>query len=175
MAPSVLYSSSIPNVPEDQSVVRIETETGLASKNMYEPVKPISFVDVTHVEESGSSSEPSPVDGSVKPLVTAQPNPPIQLDHVVSGLPEPMSGAKKLRKMLLETDELIVCPGVYDGLSARTAIELGFNAMYMVCFLCLLHRFPGSIRDVADYLSIDWCRNNGISSRTARLSYRAAP
>ncbi|QUC19141.1 uncharacterized protein UV8b_03382 [Ustilaginoidea virens] len=43
----------------------------------------------------------------------------------------PASGATKLRKMLLETNELIVCPGVYDGLSARTAIELGFDAMYM--------------------------------------------
>ena len=43
-----------------------------------------------------------------------------------------ISGATKLRKMLLETNELVVCPGVYDGLSARTAIELGFNAMYMV-------------------------------------------
>lgn len=45
---------------------------------------------------------------------------------------EPFSGAKKLRYILENTDELIVCPGVYDGLSARTAIELGFKAMYMV-------------------------------------------
>lgn len=47
----------------------------------------------------------------------------------------PASGATKLRKMLFETEELIVCPGVYDGLSARTAIELGFSAMYMVSVL----------------------------------------
>ncbi|EOD46534.1 putative oxaloacetate acetylhydrolase protein [Neofusicoccum parvum UCRNP2] len=33
--------------------------------------------------------------------------------------------------MLEETDELIVCPGVYDGISARAAQEVGFNAMYM--------------------------------------------
>ncbi|KAI7971284.1 hypothetical protein EIK77_007338 [Talaromyces pinophilus] len=33
--------------------------------------------------------------------------------------------------MLNETDELIVCPGVYDGLSARIALQLGFSAMYM--------------------------------------------
>ncbi|KAH8647668.1 oxaloacetate Acetylhydrolase [Xylariales sp. PMI_506] len=54
-----------------------------------------------------------------------------RLDTIVTTISEPMSGAKKLRKMLLETNELIICPGVYDGLSARTAIELGFNAMYM--------------------------------------------
>lgn len=45
--------------------------------------------------------------------------------------------ASKLRRMLKETDELIVCPGVYDGLSARVAIELGFKAMYMVSHLSL--------------------------------------
>lgn len=68
----------------------------------------------------------------------------LQLNHVAAGVQEPMSGAKKLRKMLFETDELIVCPGVYDGLSARTAIELGFNAMYMV-------RQKSNL-----YLLIDW-------------------
>jgi hypothetical protein len=45
---------------------------------------------------------------------------------------EPFTGAKKLRYLLENTDELIVCPGVYDGLSARTAIELGFKSLYMV-------------------------------------------
>lgn len=45
---------------------------------------------------------------------------------------EPFTGAKKLRHLLENTDELVVCPGVYDGLSARTAIELGFKSLYMV-------------------------------------------
>jgi hypothetical protein len=40
-------------------------------------------------------------------------------------------GATKLKKMLEETDELIVCPGVYDGLSARIALRVGFSALYM--------------------------------------------
>lgn len=44
-----------------------------------------------------------------------------------------MSGAAKLRHMLQESNDLIVCPGVYDGLSARIALNLGFEAMYMVC------------------------------------------
>ena len=42
------------------------------------------------------------------------------------------SGAQKLQNLLYNTNELIVCPGVYDGLSARVAINTGFNAMYMV-------------------------------------------
>lgn len=40
--------------------------------------------------------------------------------------------ASKLRRMLTDTNDLIVCPGVYDGLSARIAMELGFQALYMV-------------------------------------------
>ncbi|KAE8153553.1 putative carboxyphosphonoenolpyruvate phosphonomutase [Aspergillus avenaceus] len=41
------------------------------------------------------------------------------------------AGASKLRRMLRETNEMIVCPGVYDGLSARIAMQVGFKAMYM--------------------------------------------
>jgi methylisocitrate lyase len=40
--------------------------------------------------------------------------------------------ASKLRRMLTDTKDLIVCPGVYDGLSARVAMELGFKGLYMV-------------------------------------------
>ncbi|KAJ5751559.1 hypothetical protein N7520_008476 [Penicillium odoratum] len=39
--------------------------------------------------------------------------------------------ASKLRRMLKDNKEMIVCPGVYDGLSARIAMELGFKGMYM--------------------------------------------
>ncbi|KAF7585419.1 hypothetical protein BBP40_010971 [Aspergillus hancockii] len=42
-----------------------------------------------------------------------------------------IAGASKLRRMLRETNELIVCPGVYDGLSARIAMQLGFKGLYM--------------------------------------------
>ncbi|EAW11692.1 isocitrate lyase/PEP mutase family protein [Aspergillus clavatus NRRL 1] len=42
-----------------------------------------------------------------------------------------IAGAAKLRKAIRDTEELIICPGVYDGLSARIAMELGFKALYM--------------------------------------------
>lgn len=48
-----------------------------------------------------------------------------------------LTSATKLRRQLHESNELIVCPGVYDGLSARIAINLGFKAMYMVCHIDL--------------------------------------
>ena len=42
------------------------------------------------------------------------------------------SAATKLKRSLNETDELIVCPGVHDGFSARIALSVGFTALYMV-------------------------------------------
>lgn len=57
----------------------------------------------------------------------------VRLEDITSSMPEnqPFSGATKLRHLLENTKELIVCPGVYDGLSARTAMEMDFKALYM--------------------------------------------
>lgn len=112
---------------------------------IHDPVKSMAILDTTELLGDSSSAESSPVDVAAKPLPESKPNPWLQLSHVASTVQAPMSGAKKLRKMLQETDELIVCPGVYDGLSARTAIELGFSAMYMVRILIpnmMLHTLP---------------------------------
>ncbi|USP74361.1 methylisocitrate lyase [Curvularia clavata] len=42
----------------------------------------------------------------------------------------PMSPATKLRRML-DKDDIVVAPGVYDGFGARIAHEVGFDAIYM--------------------------------------------
>ncbi|KAF1808390.1 2,3-Dimethylmalate lyase [Eremomyces bilateralis CBS 781.70] len=43
----------------------------------------------------------------------------------------PGSSATKLRQMLDGSSDIVVCPGVYDGFSARIALEVGFDALYM--------------------------------------------
>ena len=63
----------------------------------------------------------------------------------------------RLQKMLKETDKLIVCPGVYDGLSTRIAHEVGFDALYMVRY-CYLYSLAPSPRILTDDFSLDWCR-----------------
>lgn len=45
----------------------------------------------------------------------------------VSNIP----GSTRLRQLLNMPDHLIACPGVYDGFSARIALEVGFDALYM--------------------------------------------
>ncbi len=46
--------------------------------------------------------------------------------------PGPHSGARHLRELLSDPKKLVVCPGVYDGLTARLAVAQGFDAIYMV-------------------------------------------
>ncbi len=43
-----------------------------------------------------------------------------------------LSPATVLKRRLERTKDLIVCPGVYDGFSARIALSVGFDALYMV-------------------------------------------
>ena len=40
--------------------------------------------------------------------------------------------AAKLREYLADPEKVVVCPGVHDGLTARVALSVGFDALYMV-------------------------------------------
>ena len=44
-----------------------------------------------------------------------------------------MSPVQKLRGLIQEPDKIILGPGVYDGLTARIALQAGFDCLYMVC------------------------------------------
>lgn len=92
----------------------------------------------------------------------------LRLNNSGTTTDEPASGATKLRRLLFETNELIVCPGVYDGLSARTALELGFSGLYMVS-----HSTQSDITAPGTYLMTiaDWSWYYSIAPGTARLGY----
>lgn len=67
--------------------------------------------------------------------------------------------------MIDETDELIVCPGVYDGLSARIAIRVGFSALYMVRILIIKHSTV--LFATSTHHTLDGCGHHSLSSRSA--------
>lgn len=51
-----------------------------------------------------------------------------------------LRGATRLREMLKDPSKVVVCPGVYDGLSARVGLSVGFDALYMVSAEpCIFH------------------------------------
>lgn len=140
MAPSAIPTDPVSQLETESSIVIEAAKADVMSSPHFEPFKP-SLTPITTEVDSEVSTETSsvcdgfidsPPTGLVEKDTAVQSNKWLALNDVGPGISEPMSGAKKLRKMLFETDELIICPGVYDGLSARTAIELGFNAMYMV-------------------------------------------
>jgi hypothetical protein len=108
--------------------------TEFAEDEDLEPVKSLPSVNSPEVAEERESLAVQHPSKTLEPVKT-RPYPNwLQLNHITASISEPTSGAKKLRKMIFETNQLIVCPGVYDGLSARTAIEVGFNALYMVSY-----------------------------------------
>jgi 2-methylisocitrate lyase-like PEP mutase family enzyme len=43
-----------------------------------------------------------------------------------------MTAVEKLRSMLADPDKFISCPGVYDGFTARIALQEGVDCLYMV-------------------------------------------
>jgi 2-methylisocitrate lyase-like PEP mutase family enzyme len=43
----------------------------------------------------------------------------------------PKTATQRLRELLANPDKIVVAPGVYDGISARIALSLGFDALYM--------------------------------------------
>ncbi|KAK9423519.1 putative Phosphoenolpyruvate/pyruvate domain-containing protein [Seiridium unicorne] len=45
--------------------------------------------------------------------------------------PVQAKGAAKLREFLANPDKIVVAPGVHDGLTARMALSVGFDALYM--------------------------------------------
>jgi 2-methylisocitrate lyase-like PEP mutase family enzyme len=47
------------------------------------------------------------------------------------------SPVQKLRAMLEEKEKIIVCPGIFDGITARIALNTGFECLYMVSHQCL--------------------------------------
>jgi hypothetical protein len=47
----------------------------------------------------------------------------------------PIPAATRLRRIIEDPTSYVFAPGVYDGLSARTALEVGFDCLYMVRLL----------------------------------------
>ncbi|KAF2122764.1 methylisocitrate lyase-like protein [Lophiotrema nucula] len=42
-----------------------------------------------------------------------------------------LTGVQKLRQLLADKEKVLACPGIYDGFTARIALEEGFDCLYM--------------------------------------------
>ncbi|KAK7937424.1 uncharacterized protein PG986_014292 [Apiospora aurea] len=129
MSPSAIEFEPISRMEAEAEVLLNAAGPEVALHRMTEPVKPISLVHTAEgVEEESYAVQLLPQSHLSRVTRSEE---WLQLNHVMVSVNKPTTGATKLRKMIFDTKELIVCPGVYDGLSAHIAIEIGFNAMYM--------------------------------------------
>jgi hypothetical protein len=53
------------------------------------------------------------------------------------------TAAARLRAHLGDESKILVCPGVFDGLTARIALSEGFDCLYMVCYFSSSHWLLG--------------------------------
>ena len=56
----------------------------------------------------------------------------------ISQNPRAPNATQRLRELLSNPNEIVVAPGVHDGISARIALSLGFDAIYMASHLAAL-------------------------------------
>ena len=98
-----------------------------------------SFAETSEKDAIASTLTADAASGDSDGTLTHDPI-PLTDDHRDSGyysgtngvFDEIWSPATKLKRRLEKTKDLIVCPGVYDGFSARIALSVGFETMYMV-------------------------------------------
>ena len=64
--------------------------------------------------------------------INGQQENPVSAPGIAGPFDDIWSPATRLKRRLQKTKDLIVCPGVYDGFSARIALSVGFDTMYMV-------------------------------------------
>lgn len=98
------------------------------------------------LEETKSRVDIQPTVTAAKSLITAVSQTPIEIRAPVEEEVKSTSAVKirapsvydasapastRLRHMIKNLDHILVCPGVYDGLSARIALSVGFEGMYM--------------------------------------------
>ncbi|KAL8933303.1 MAG: hypothetical protein Q9216_006429 [Gyalolechia sp. 2 TL-2023] len=108
-----------PDTPANDDKIS-ETQT----KAKPQDVLPISTTQFK--AKSDPLSPPAATEGYQDTVKTSPTNvvPPSALAHS-------LNPATRLKYKLRYTKDLIVCPGVYDGLSARIAQSVGFDTLYM--------------------------------------------
>lgn len=115
-----------PALDNDEAVAKTDIDGG--SETVVPSPPPINGMTADAVKEDHTNNfihAPMPLTNGHQEDLVASPKMNQTFDDI-------WSPATKLKRRLEDTKDLIVCPGVYDGFSARIALSVGFEAMYMV-------------------------------------------
>ena len=122
---------------EDGNTVSHGTNTPTEQNSAEQPPvdeKPINRVSEPSIQKAINDPILPPTLNDRQDIVTDKQDTIVdKLETEVSNLPTQfLTPAAVLKNRLQNTKDLIVCPGVYDGFSARIALSVGFDALYMV-------------------------------------------
>lgn len=89
--------------------------------------------DITTLEVTKHLIKTTPQNEVAKPTTLVEKTKPISKVQISAPLTYDANApaSTRLRHMVKNLDHILVCPGVYDGLSARIALQVGFEGMYM--------------------------------------------
>jgi len=92
---------------------------------------------------------------------------------VLPGADEPLSLKSSTRlRQLLKRPEIIIAPGVCDGISARCALEAGFNVLYqrqvpIIAFNTVLLSYCSIWQRIDSRVVVQWSCDNRLQARSA--------
>lgn len=108
------------------SVSSVDSESDMFTEN--DKSNPSTNSSSPTESETSDPQVKSQLDNPIIPAIQ-----PVDQEKMAATLPAKFQlPATTLKRRLEDTKDLIVCPGVYDGFSARIALSVGFDAMYMV-------------------------------------------
>ena len=120
-AANTLKAASLAPVGENKDLLSKPTHIGIIPPDS-PPKTPLESASSVQGEEPNTEVLPA-LDNAIH-------------ETVATTIPTDISSpATNLKRRLQHTKDLIVCPGVYDGFSARIALAVGCDAMYMVSII----------------------------------------
>ena len=128
---SALESISAPWALQDGSKMPAEGEALMEHTPTCDIEKTEEELQKTTTRGVQLSSEEGPLGLPVTERSIVLERAPLANDISTENSTVPLRASTKLRQMIKTSPRIVVCPGVYDGLSARIALEVGFEAMYM--------------------------------------------
>lgn len=128
---SALESISAPWALQDGSKLPAQGEALMEHTQTCEIEKSEQKLQMTATRDFQVPSGEQPLGLPVTEPSIALERAPLANDISIENPTVPLRASTRLRQMIKTSPRIIVCPGVYDGLSARVALEVGFKAMYM--------------------------------------------
>ncbi|KAL9101303.1 MAG: hypothetical protein Q9163_003415 [Psora crenata] len=130
---------AVESIKSSETVVELQDSDGIADNDVLNPAAAVADVIPEDIKFSAKAHSHQLALASVHNAESGQGSADIEslskAPSVAISCPTTISAtdapSTRLRHMIANSPSIILCPGVYDGLSARIALHVGFQGMYM--------------------------------------------